>query len=797
MGRAFSGATTPTLSLSNVFATGDYSVAVSNSVGARFSDSATLVVISPASGGVTNTYWDQQSGNNNWSQAGTSGNWLDYSSPQGTGYYPNGSNYSVTLDGVGGTVANLNVNVTLGSLTILNNGGLNIQEGLTLTVSNLDFHGDSGITVSGCCSPENLILNGGTLSKSAGTNTSTIGPSIVLTSVDSTLAVDSGTLALPGNNSYYTNGFFSVASNATLALVPAGYVATFAGAFSGSGSGTVLLSSGTLNSSGATFDVPGSLFQWTGGSIAGTITNQGVMTFAGTGGRTLAGSGSQFFNAGLVNQSGSGPLNLDRSGSGTFFNNLPGATYQLSTDSSVTPVNCCGTFQFNNQGLFWKSGGTNVSTVGVVFNDSGGEIRVDSGELVFNAGGSSSDGNFDVASGASLDLTGGNNPSWTGTMGGSGGGQVLLSSGTVNGAGGLTLEFTNDMFQWSGGSLSGAITNNGTVVLSGPNYSTLASSGSQFINAGLFKHEGAGGLALDRSGSGTIFDNLSTGTYEFFTDSAIFPINCCGVYQFDNQGLLWKSGGTNISNVEVTYNNQGGRIRVDSGEIVLSAGGSSSNGTFNVASSAILDLTGGSSPTWAGLLTGSGGGQVLLGTGTIHANPSLALAFVDLTFQWSGGNLSGTITNDGVVVLSGASDSALVGSGSRFFNAGTVKHEGSGRLSLDRSGSGTAFENLPGGVYEFLADSSLFPVNCCGIYDFDNQGLLWKSGGTNTTTISLAFNNLGGQVQVIPVNWCSMAPAPVMMAPSSSLPAPLWTLPEETAPFGPATSPAVAPAICC
>jgi hypothetical protein len=38
---------------------------------------------------------------------------------------------------------------------------------------------------------------------------------------------------------------------------------------------------------------------------------------------------------------------------------------------------------------------------------------------------------------------------------------------------------------------------------------------------------------------------------------------------------------------------------VDSGTLVLGGGGSSSNGTFNVADGAVVDLTGGANSDWS------------------------------------------------------------------------------------------------------------------------------------------------------------------------------------------------------
>ena len=71
---------------------------------------------------------------------------------------------------------------------------------------------------------------------------------------------------------------------------------------------------------------------------------------------------------------------------------------------------------------------------------------------------------------------------------------------------------------------------------------------------------------------------------------------------FNNFGLLRKSGGNGTSsfNRVLDFDNLDGAIEVDTGTLSLASSGSSSNGTFIVASGAVLDLTGGSDPTWAG-----------------------------------------------------------------------------------------------------------------------------------------------------------------------------------------------------
>jgi len=60
--------------------------------------------------------------------------------------------------------------------------------------------------------------------------------------------------------------------------------------------------------------------------------------------------------------------------------------------------------------------------------------------------------------------------------------------------------------------------------------------------------------------------------------------------------------------ISVWFNSVGGRVDVQSGRLILDNNGMSSNGVFTVATGASVDLTGGSSPTWSGRLTGSAPG---------------------------------------------------------------------------------------------------------------------------------------------------------------------------------------------
>jgi hypothetical protein len=263
--------------------------------------------------------------------------------------------------------------------------------------------------------------------------------------------------------------------------------------------------------------------------------------------------------------------------------------------------------------------------------------------------------------------------------------------------------------------------------------------GSQIYNLNLVRHNGTGPLNLKQSAR---FENLATGTYDLESDSGLFTDDY-GPQYFDNFGTLRKSGGTGNSTISsILFNNLGGVVDVQSGTLTLANNGSSSNGTFTVAAGAVLDLTGGQSPTWAGLMDGRGAGTVLVNSGTFNANPGVELNFTNGMFQWTGGSLVGLATNLNVISISGST--TLMQRGSQFYNLNLVRHNGSAGLNLKQS---ARFENLATGTFDLESDSGVFTDDYTPQY-FDNLGTLRKSGGTNTSVISITFNNQNGSIEV-------------------------------------------------
>ncbi len=464
-------------------------------------------------------------------------------------------------------------------------------------------------------------------------------------------------------------------------ISPGGASPTWAGEITGTGNGSVELNSGQIIASPSlALDFPAGMFQWTGGTFNGLVLNNNALAISGAGGVLLSGTIS---NSGVVHHLGAGNFGLS-SAAGSHFENLAAGTYRLESAADIYISSCCSPATFDNFGAFIKTVSSSNSAISVTFNNLGGLVDVETGSLTMANSGSSSNGTFTIATGALLDITGGQSPNWAGRMNGVGGGSVLLQSGALSASPALTLNFAcmdvsvgrrhhfrfGDQYQYA--------------LLSGTNNHLLT---GQFNNLGLVRHTGGGQLGLSSS-SAALFRNPAGGTYEIETDTAFYVSSCCSPATFENDGLLRKTGGSGVTTISTPFNNLGGTVEVDAGQLTLANSGSSVNGIFNVAAGAAVDLTGGAQPTWSGRLTGSGAGTLGFHSGVIFAT-GLILDCAPGLFQWTGGTFSGPLTNANGIDISGGT---INGS---FFNAGVARHLGSSVLGLNSS-TGSLFPQPAG-----------------------------------------------------------------------------------------------------
>jgi hypothetical protein len=638
-----------------------------------------------------------------------------------------------TLDG---TVTNLDqVNITGSSTRLLNgrfvNRGLARQDssaslGFT-SGSVFDNWGgyrvetNSGMYVASCCNPT-AFNNYGSFERTASVGDVFIG---VPFNNYGTVYVHQGSVSF-GSSGLMADALYRVDSDATLYLV-AGSDYYWKDRVRGRGAGMVNHYQGTLRAaSGFEMDFPSGMFHWTGGAIQGPGTNLSYMSLSGTNPCYLE---SKLENLGVVRHVGTGNLGMH---SGSAFWNRPGAVYDFETDTGLFVASCCNVPNFYNQGIVRKSDGTNQAHItDVLFNNMGGEIQVLSGRLVLRNNGSSQDGALSVAAGAALDLTGGRSPAWSGTLHGSGEGRVELSSGQLR-AQTLTLDFANNLFQWSGGELEGLAINTNQMVLSGTADRYLQGT---LINNGVIRHVEVGRLGLHSSSR---LENW--GLYRSEAPANIFVASCCNAPSFINYGRMVHTGEA-TTEVTAPFHNRGGLIEADTGVLRLRNSGTSSNGQFIVSSGGVVDITGGEGPTWAGLMSGYGTGTVSFASGNLWCQPSVTLDFEDNVFHWTGGTIHGSPTNVNVMMFSGGYRVL----DDRFDNEGIIRHTGAGNLGF---ASGATFLNHSGAIYRIEEDTGFSVASCCTRTHFINAGLFHKSGGTNVTRILVPFESMGGQVQV-------------------------------------------------
>ena len=287
-----------------------------------------------------------------------------------------------------------------GSVDVTSTGAVALSGAVAGTLSTsltnagaITIGGTGGLNVSA------PITNSGTFTDNS---TGTITITTPFVNQGGTINADTGTLSIQSNNCTWTGGgTLAAAAGATLQLAPSegadnGIILT--GSYTGSGAGTVELTTGALaiGSGGATFDFPKGLFQWQGGSInvnrGGTLTNTGFLTLNNSSGITL-GAPNNFINQGEVDQTGTGNLAI---ASGTF-DNQAGATYDISGTGGVTTgPRSSGTF--SDEGTL-KMTGSGTAAISVFSALNGGTIDVQSGTLSIQSTNCNwTGGNFKVAS---------------------------------------------------------------------------------------------------------------------------------------------------------------------------------------------------------------------------------------------------------------------------------------------------------------------------------------------------------------------------------------------------------------
>ncbi len=584
------------------------------------------------------------------------------------------------------------------------------------------------------------FINQGVLRKSAGAGVSQITPAFLDSGI---LDAETGSISLMGGGT----------------LTSAQLTGPGSTLFSGGTytvNGKVSASNAVLAGSGASLTGTNGVLQgswtWSNGFIAAgstlTLATNGILTLAGTNTADYVVYGV-LTNAGTIRLV-SGNLQLVGPSANTAYQgelvNLPGALVDFQSDVSIDDYSG---ERFMNQGTVRKSGGSGVSVIAPIFNNTG-SLDVRTGTLTL-AGGGNGNGQFLAEAVATLGVSGGyemDNASVTGAgtnvlMGGNfyvdgslNTAQVVLAGAALGGTNGVI----HSTITWTSGSIAPGSTltlaTNGIITLAGTTNTEYAAYG-MLTNAGIIRLV-SGNLQLIGPSANTAYSgglvNLPGALIDFQAD---VPIDNYSGETFINQGTVRKSGGTGVSQIN---------------PIFLSTGVSD-------AQTGSISLAGGGTLTGA-QLTGAGSNLFSVGTYTLigdipASNADLATASASLngtngvlhgSWTWSAGFIAAgstlTLATNGVLTLAGTNNTDYVLYGT-LTNAGTIRLV-SGNLQLLGPSANTSYQgelvNLPGALVDFQADVSIDDYS--GEL-FLNEGTVRKSGGTGVSVLHPVFQNSG------------------------------------------------------
>ena len=555
----------------------------------------------------------------------------------------------------------------------------------------------------------------------------------------------------------------SAAAGSTITVGPGGVLraregGTIAGTLNVAATGMVSesYSGNTLNLSGAsTFS--GDLEA----DDASTVINTGVVTFL-NGGGVVAGN---FINKSNVTATGGMLL-----GGGEIFTNTAGATFTITDDGGFDPYTYpgVGAGTFINNGTFIKTGGTGITSFpttpssdtsvfdGGTFENIGGTIQINSGTVVVRGTTYLQDTTFNVATGASFQLTNERTDNFyttslEGTIVGTGGGTVVFDKGnfqtyrlsdsnddvtaSLNFPDGMLSINTADFSLINGQVNADEVTNLGFITVNHP--TTLTASDSlEILNQGTIRNVGPGGLAFERS------VNDTSGVIDLQTDGGI-----SGGFNniaLTNKGMLRKSAGSGNSIISSTFENDGGTLDIETGTISFTAGSIGYiAGPINIATGAVLNFNTQFGTFLQGTFTSTGGGTVTVTSGYLTGptqsqaadesdTGSATLDFGPGVLNFNGGytddtSSHGNISNAGYMnFVDGDNLGGMSNTGTIIINAGEYEVF-----------KGSTWDNLVGGI--FMLEGGVTLTTGAINSTINNAGTFVIDAGTATTDLATPY----------------------------------------------------------
>ena len=507
------------------------------------------------------------------------------------------------------------------------------------------------------------------------------------------------------------------------------------------------------------------------GATAFTVT--GTTTLSSY---TLGGASSLIVNT-AANETGQITLG-DATDVGAAIKTAAAGVYGIAGDFGIGQGASSATF--TNGGTLEKTAGSGTSVVAVSVNSTGtisaasGELQFDgptnvisgklsgAGQIAFGAGvttlsaTSITAGTLGIYGTATVDLK--VNPTFSGTFIDSSSGSNTLSLGTHT----LTLAGASSVFAGNSGTAditgSGTLANKSVLTLS----DVIVGGTVKISNAKTIDQTGQVTLG-DGSGGAPSITNLSTGTYDFTSDTGLGVNDAASV--FTNQGLLEKTVGASGqgSVISLAIANSGtikaqagalifngslvntGTISgaasievVGAGAVTLNAGTVLSVANFDLLNMSTLNM--GASLSYAGVFndTSSGNNQINLAANTLTlSGANNAVVGTSGITDIAG---AGKLANTGTMTLA----NAVIDGTAQIDNSGTINQ--SADITIGGGGGQVASIVNAKGAHFNVAGASTIGNGAATASHFNNSGTVSVAAGTGTAVLATTFNNLAGGV---------------------------------------------------
>ena len=662
----------------------------------------------------------------------------------------------------GGSLTNYGAMTMTGPLTTRNGANVTNQSN-----GSIDIQGDFQLGWDGN-GPVGTIANAGSIVKSSGSGTATLGNGASFPD-SGPIQAQSGLLFI--NSAVTASGTPSFTATAPAILQFDGNGSTFPTGTTFGGAGQVRVSgnatyTGTINASAAPFVLTNNTHTFTAATILGTLEVDnavltGALTIDASASMTIKTAGTHLFNGLALTNNGLLDViaaSISTRNGTTIANN---GAINLEGDFNIGWDGNGGTGSITNAGTVTKVSGASLSTIGNSTPVSGGGTwHSQTGTLRFSGVTTTSATTiFNADASSQIEFTTSGNTFATGTAFNGNGAYRVAADSTFQTAlltfnGGLTLD--GGTLTFNGVSVTGtttwnnaAISGSGLTIPSGSTLTVANSGGTHLMNGGVISNSGNVNCSATciSSRNGSSFTNGATGSVNVAGDFFFGWDGNGGIGSIVNNGAMTKSAGTGT----FTYGNSAalsgsGVYHVQSGLFQFSSAVSTTGTTtFNADAGTTFKFSGNGSTFATGTAFNGTGTYDFFANSTFSSNTiTVAGSFIldGGTHTFNGVTVSGPLTWNNAVLsgsgltISNGSTLTLNAGGTHLMDGGAITNNGtiacSGANIATRNGSTIANQ---GGASINIGVDALFGWDGNGaLGSITNAGTITKTAGSGTAS---------------------------------------------------------------